>query len=259
MSRITIRSIEEFITAVRRESVECSHAWFRGEPGNTSTALLPKVYRPRSDGSQHNENRLLQNFRMKAPIFAGSSCPCPDRTAVDQWLFLAQHVGLPTRLLDWSASALVGLYFGLLQERPVVWMLDPIKLNQKSQSGESLIEQDLIDADFPLTWFKPEGAINIGAENIRGAWQRDKKGVQLPVAVQPTNIHPRMSGQRSCFPVQGRDKRSLCDQVPALLRRFDIEPSSRDRLQRDLRLLGISHSTVWPDLDGLAVELAELY
>jgi hypothetical protein len=30
-------------------------------------------------------------------------------------------------------------------------------------------------------------------------------------------------------------------------------------MRRDLRLLGISHSTMFPDLDGLAKELGELY
>jgi hypothetical protein len=68
-----------------------------------------------------------------------------------------------------------------------------------------------------------------------------------------------MSVQRSCFTVQGRDKRSLADQVPSLLKSYEIEPNERGRMRKDLRLLGISESTVWPDLDGLARELRELY
>src|SRR6187399_675812 len=93
-----IRSVEDFIARVRTDSEGWPHVWFRGEPGHVNTPLLPRLYRPRKDGTQLSENKLLQAFRMRAPIFAAASCP--DRSAVDQWLFLAQHAGLPTRLLD---------------------------------------------------------------------------------------------------------------------------------------------------------------
>lgn len=130
-----VRSVEDYIEKVRRDSDGWSLAWFRGEPGNVSTPLLPRLYRPRPDGTLHNENRLLQLFRMKAPTF--SPTPCPDRSSVDQWLFLAQHVGLPTRLLDWTDGALVGLYFALEHSCPVVWMLDPVSLDRRSETNPS--------------------------------------------------------------------------------------------------------------------------
>ena len=66
-----------------------------------------------------------------------------------------------------------------------------------------------------------------------------------------------MSVQRSGFTVHGKNKSSLIDQVPQLLTRYEIEPNERIAMQKDLYLLGISHSTVAPDLDGLARELRE--
>jgi hypothetical protein len=277
-----IRSVEDFIVRVKTDSEGWPHVWFRGEPGDVDTPLLPRLYRPRKDGNKHKENKLLQAFRMRAPIFAAASCP--DRSAVDQWLFLAQHVGLPTRLLDWSESALVGLYFALLKDKPVVWMLNPMELNRLSVSNPS----EVID-EFPLTWVGPtvttpgadlatyanpvainlepermsptragwEKRTNLGSVNIHAAWTHDAVGSELPVAIRPTNIHPRMSVQRSGFTVHGKNKSSLIDQVPQVLTRYDIEPKDRVVMRQHLYLLGISHSTVWPDLDGLAKELED--
>jgi hypothetical protein len=97
----------------------------------------------------------------------------------------------------------------------------------------------------------------VGSVNIHAAWRRDTIGTQYPVAIQPTNIHPRMSVQRSVFTVHGRDKSSLTVQAPELLTRYEIDPTKRNAMIKHLYVLGISHSTVWPDLDGLAKELTE--
>ncbi len=245
-----IRSIEEFIACVRQKTVGWPYLWFRGEPGS-DTPLVPKLYRP--GHRAHDENKLLQLFRRKAPAFWSGSCP--DRKATDHWLFLAQHVGLPTRLLDWTESGLVGLHFSLLESDPFVWILNPIELNRMSVTRE----HEGNDGEFPLTWFHPTNSNNIGSINIRGAWERDDQGVSLPVAIQPTSVHPRMSVQRSCFTVQGTDKTSLAIRAPELVTRLEIDPKARETIRKDLRWLGIDHSTVFPDLDGLAKELTELY
>src|SRR5205823_4830121 len=95
--------------------------------------------------------------------------PVPGREETDLWLFLAQHFGVPTRLLDWTQGALIALYFALLEEkadkpRPIVWMLNPTQLNRKSAP-------DVVECVFPLTWVSPEHVVNIGSVNIRYAWE----------------------------------------------------------------------------------------
>ncbi|GAH33443.1 unnamed protein product [marine sediment metagenome] len=248
-----------FITRIRQVYQswgEPHYIWFRGEP-SCDTPLLPSVYRPKPDGSFHNENALLQMFRMRAPSYYGELIP--NRGDTDQWLFLAQHVGLPTRLLDWTENALLALYFALKEKLPIVWMIAPIRLNDLSVSEKGLDYVTEIE-EFPLTWFRPESRINIGHENIRGAWEQDTKGVNRPVAVHPTHFHPRMSAQRSVFTVHGLLKKSLPDLVPhGIISRFEIQPSARDRLSEDLRMLGIEEATAFPDLDGLAKELKDRY
>jgi hypothetical protein len=224
--------------------------WFRGEPGSVQQPLHPKLYRPRTDGSQHDENLIIQDFRRMAPAVGQGQIPA--RSDTDQWLFLMQHTGAPTRLLDWTEGALIGLFFALQFEDPVVWMLNPVGLNR-------LTAPDYPDMNvYPLTWFRPEGSINIGSVNVAAAWEHDQGGTELPVAIKPTYIHPRMSAQKSCFTVWGSNKGPLHEIVPSdILRMYRIRRNSIGRMTRELRVMGITRSSLFPELDGLAEELGE--
>jgi hypothetical protein len=245
-----IKSIEEFIAAARKDSSAWNPnepKWFRGEPEST-TALIPTLYRR---GPTQHENALLQMFRARA---SGYHDLVPIREHTDQWLFLARHAGLPTRLLDWSEGALVGLYFALKEDNPVVWMLNPLELNELSCVSPSPVRE------FPLVWHNPEGVLNPAFENLRGAWEQDGPGVPLPLAIHPTYVHPRLRSQRSCFTIHGKRKGGLDTLVPkSILRRYVVDPTYRQSMFRDVALLGITDSVVFPDLDGLATELKKRF
>jgi hypothetical protein len=246
-----IKGIEEFIAGVREDSSAWNPKepkWFRGEPKST-TALVPTLYRR---GATQHENALLQMFRARA---SGYHDVVPIREHTDQWLFLARHAGLPTRLLDWSESALVALYFALKKDKPVIWMLNPLELNQRSYDP-SLGQV----REFPLVWHDPGGKLNPAVENLGGAWENDTRGGQLPVAIHPTYVHPRLRSQRSCFTIHGKRKDGLDKLVPqSILRCCIVDPASRQSMIDDLALLGITESVVFPDLDGLAAELKERF
>lgn len=250
VSETPVGSIEELIGRVRAGREEWPQdrpAWFRGEP-DRGTRLLPRLYRrlPVPD-----EGRLLQSFRALAPSYA--SGPAPPREHADEWLFLAQHAGLPTRLLDWTESALLALHFALRELQPVVWMIDPLALNDLS-----LPESERGGGGFPAPWRRPDGVESIGAANIGAAWERDRGGLPLPVAVLPSYAHPRMAAQRSRFTVHGSRASGLGDLVPeGILKRYEIDPAARPQLRRDLRMLGVEEAAAFPDLDGLAREIAE--
>jgi hypothetical protein len=257
---VEITSLQNYISHIREHVSQWGRGaipWFRGEP-SCATPLLPRVFRKTFDGRVHDENQLLQMFRMKAPVFAQDTTPA--RSDTDQWLFLAQHVGLPTRLLDWTEGALVGLYFALQHPQPVVWMLDPFALNRECVSNGGW-QQTSESKAYPLTWFNPRGeVVNIGAANINAAWEEGRGAVELPVAVHPTYLHRRMSAQRSVFTVHGSKTESLSELVPEqILQRFSIATDAIPRILSDLHMLGIHRSTAFPDLDGLAEELSALY
>ena len=252
----TITSVEEFVERVRTAAAAWpveQPRWFRGEP-NVDTRLLPSLYR--MPNGAELENRLLQTFRSRAAAF--STDPLPDRKHTDKWLFLAQHVGIPTRLLDWSEGALIGLYFALKSERPIVWMLNPLYLNHFATASRG--ERNEL-REFPLPWFNPvQRGRNMANENMRGAWERDAVGIEVPMAIHPTYVHHRLRAQHSCFTVHGKRKASLDLMVSGdMLKRFEVDPESRPSIQRDLATLGVTESVAYPDLDGLARDLVDRF
>ena len=290
------------IEEVRLESVQDFHEavigaarglpvspWFRGEPGGVPTPLTPDVFRAPRPGHHHDENNLLQSFRRRAHVLAGMPV-IPPQHATDQWLYVARHVGLPTRLLDWTEGALIALFFALeIAERkdepvpPVIWMLDQHALNLKN-------DLNAVPGAYGLPWVDPgsreiesetflnrmlhalgkkdaraggdpiELVVNPAFQNVQAAWRGRKWASQwameYPVPIAPTSIHPRMNAQRSHFTVHGSREDALSDLVGGeCLRKYVIDFENTDMAFKELQVLGVTRSTLYPEAEALADEL----
>ena len=108
-----IQTLAEFITRIETLKYEHevsgnnSELLFRGQ--REDKKLLPKLARLNLNGNiKKIEKLMLDEFKR-------ASLPLAEFEPKDNWdwLALAQHHGLPTRLLDWTYSALVALWFAV--------------------------------------------------------------------------------------------------------------------------------------------------
>ncbi len=256
---LTVRTISEYVDYVTSISAswcddECFTApWFRGIGNSDDFKLLPRLYR----------EEALDWLKAEAKIrVAFSSRALPYVTATQKrerwdWYFLMQHYDVPTRLLDWTESALVALYFALYSRKadqcsfPAVWVLDPVELNAATVGVSDIV----VPSESSLAKYLPEYGSNVEA--------------QLPVAVHPDYADRRMTAQQSKFTMLGSVPIALEDMQElqqlrqngrlVRIRIAAVDDNTIEGFKDSLALLGIRNSTVFPDLTGLAKDIRRDY
>jgi len=213
--------------------------WWRGH-ADATWHLQPSVHRK---GNLSYEREVATRFFQSAPS-RRIHCPRDDDFAA--WLFLMQHHGLPTRLLDWTESALVALYFAVAahDDKPSdLWALSPMILNRYQVDRGAIAVCSHKDVK-PL----------VLPPLCEGVASPDKV---MAVACREVDI--RMLVQHACFTIHG--SATCLEDVPAhdkFLLRFSIAPELKGPWKEALYRLGVRESTLFPDLDHLASELREL-
>jgi len=156
-----------------------------------------------------------------------------------------QHHGIPTRLLDWTDSFAVALYFALRDEGrevPCVWMLDPYELNRELSQDPALFTMKDIIGDYQTIFI-----------------DRDKKLSGSVVAAAPGRHHPRAFSQKSHFTIHMDSRTSLDELAPKAVRKFLIPRRAIADARRFLLIAGVNEYSLFPDLDGLAREIRRIH
>ena len=128
-----VRSVREIVAAFEKENLlhdQRADLLIRGED---SALFVPTagIFRMGVDSSL--ERKLFDEFRLLIPAHASVDVS-------DDWLvlWLAQHHGVPTRLLDWTRSPLVATYFAVENTSAcdaavwVIWGMNPNEVRPKS-------------------------------------------------------------------------------------------------------------------------------
>jgi FRG domain len=227
--------------------------WFRGSK-DANYELLPSLFRHATitdvDKILELEHRLLVRFKQRSVPFITSKPLTTDW----EFLFLMQHYGVPTRLLDWSENAFVALWFALNSQEsiaagktPVVWVMDPTLWNRQVFEYQKYEGSILSVGDVQLTGYEPKALM----ESMNSA----------PVSLYGTHNSPRIVAQRGVFTIAGKDKRPLEAFVSdfkdpsGCISRIEVPPRTALKLISELRGIGFSESMIFPDLEGLAREL----
>ena len=192
------------------------HGWmFRGHR-DAAWPLVPKA--GRSPFFRANEELFFNAWKRRAI----AHIPSGPRTDWD-WLTVAQHHGLSTRLLDWSGNPMTGAYFAVLGETGTDAALYAFKPK---------FEAPVDKADSPYD-VKP------GIVNLR-----------------PSAFVARVSSQLSRFTLHNPPTSDLAGQTKyGPLNKIIVEARYVRELRIELDYYGYNAATIFPDLDGLSTHL----
>lgn len=260
----SIQTLEKYISLVEGLRVNRKRTlWYRG-CGKLSYELKPSLYR-------HKRSRTIEDFmgleKVLLARFQQRSIPFLARSLADPWerLFLMQHYGVPTRLLDWSESPLMALFFAVTSARhsldsrgrPIfsndasIWLLDPEQWNRGAVDLTSFTDAVLTTDDPNAGAYKPIGDINTMKS--------------LPIAIYGAHNSQRIVAQRGVFVCFGKDTRPMevvyeSENFPiGCLMRVTIKKGRLPHMYEALKRQGITDSVVFPDLDGLSREIRREY
>jgi FRG domain-containing protein len=224
---------------------------FRGQPSAAADLSSGLLRLAAGRDAAALEQHLLRNFRKYAHGEVGER-------SIWHWLALAQHRGLPTRLVDWTYSPFVALHFATasLQHMGVdaaVWMCNFVEAN-------ALLPRRL------RTLLAREGSDTATVEvlkSVHSLAEFDNLAERpFVLFLEPPSLDPRITNQFALFSLMP-DAAACLDgwlaASPQLARRIIIPAGLKWEVRDKLDQLNINERVLFPGLDGLSRWLTRYY
>lgn len=256
-----IKTVSEYIAVIN--SIERTGSLYRGQC-DISFKLTPSIFRNLESDIVKNKKQIMDGLkngdvsdeeheillstltpRMKEQlktceisairIFMAECAPYLNQPIESylEVLALAQHHGLPTRLLDWSLSPLIALYFS-------------VETNSANDAVVYILKNSQwIDE----TEFKKHSTL--GIEDYLDKIDNE----MINNIFMPKHITPRIKSQQGVFSIHSL---SAPEFQPSDIEKITIDGNYRKEIKNELRQLGIGERTIYPDLYGLCKELKAL-
>lgn len=249
-----IVEIDEYVKSFYRPLVP----FYRGAP-DTTFELLPSIFRNQDNWVEKysNVSRLENNLFYDFSSYADGLLNVKNEWDI---LFKMQHHGIPTRLLDWTESLGVAIYFALKYSaevnKPCIWVLDPYALNNIELNKSNFTDRNFSTLYNPNSDFKRSyyDSFIVNFDN-----QKDSV-FKNPQALYPVKSNDRIRAQWGVFTIHGTDERCLSKQVnKSILKKFVIPNKAIESATKFLNNASINHFSMMPDFDGLQRYLKSFY
>ncbi|MDC7127231.1 MAG: FRG domain-containing protein [Spirochaetales bacterium] len=203
------------------------------------------------------EYHLIRNFQKYAPLE-----DVKRASSIWHWITLAQHHGLPTRLLDWTYSPFVALHFATVEtdkydKDAAIWCVDYVAVNKMLPPPLIDVMNDVGSNAFTIGML--DRALGGGIDDIK---EYDKLSSDLVLFFEPPSIDERIVNQFAFFSVMSDPTRDLNNWLadhPHLFKRIIIPSELKWEVRDKLDQANMTERVLFPGLDGLTRWLSRHY
>jgi len=204
------------------------------------------------------EVKLIRDFARRYHLYSGSEPPPKGNTL--EWLSLLRHYGTPTRLVDFTYSFFIAVYFALepleaAKKPAVVWALDVGGLKN--------------EADLLIAAKVPKGYDQIqkfhrerDGDSFRALFMDNSRSpLRFAYSTNPIRLNDRLTVQQGVFLVPGDVSATFEANLLAVpgpstrIVKVVLDPACRPEVLRKLHKVGINAATLFPGLEGFGRSL----
>lgn len=267
-----VKSIDEYLEVILEvKNAFKSEVWFRGQ-NNASHYLIPSLFREKSivgiDNVVKNDYEYKKSDAIMKDDFTALEKfilaydrlmkPQNNPNKVD-YFYLMQHYDIPTRLLDFSKSELIALYFSLSKKSKSKMNLDDeISSFFDNTDGSSKYGSSVFCIDPYYTNLNTTGKEIIYDLSVNDFDILEK--IDLPICIKTSFDDKRLVAQHGVFVFFGYNYRNYEDYYPLNKRIYKIfiPNSLRKEMFEELKnKFKITHSVIFPDIKGISLEIID--